>query len=202
MKKIITNNLFLRKMKESDITSEYVSSLNEKPIVKFTEARHQKWDEEKVRKYVKESNINDKQLIGIFLKGSCKHIGNIRLSNINKKHKRVELGIMIFGKSQWGKGYGTESLKEVVNYVFNDLKFHKICADYYSVNKASAKIFKKAGFEIEGVFKDHFLLDGTYVDSVRIAKINKSLLSEDTSHKTNKKRKEAFLKCKNKIKIL
>jgi RimJ/RimL family protein N-acetyltransferase len=45
-------------------------------------------------------------------------------------------------------------------------------ADYYAINTGSSKVFEKAGFSIEGVFKDHFMLDGKYIDSVRIAKIN------------------------------
>lgn len=76
-------------------------------------------------------------------------------------------------KSQWSKGYGTESLMAVCDYAFNEFQLHKICADYYSVNTASAKMFQKAGFETEGVFQDHFWLDGEYVNSVRIAKFNK-----------------------------
>ena len=69
---------------------------------------------------------------------------------------------MIWDKSQWSKGYGAESLTAVCNYAFNELKLHKIHADYYHLNDASAKMFKKAGFEIQGLFKDHFLLDGEF----------------------------------------
>jgi len=38
-------------------------------------------------------------------------------------------------------------------------------------------MFSKAGFEIEGIFKDHFYVgDGKYVDSVRIASVNNNSL--------------------------
>jgi len=180
MKKIITPDLYLRPLSIDDITPEYIDALNDKEVVKLTEARHQKWDEESVKKYVKDSNLEGQsQLAGIFLRKSGKHIGNIRLFNFSPRHKRVELGIMLFDKSQWSKGYGAQSLEAMANYVFSDLKLHKICADYYSVNVASAGMFKKAGFEIEGVYKEHFRLDGDYVDSVRIAKFNKTGDSED-----------------------
>ncbi len=180
MEKIITHNLYLRPLSISDITQEYINALNDDEVVKLTEARHQKWDEESVKRYVRESNFEGvSQLTGIFLRESDKHIGNIRLFNFSAKHKRAELGIMIFDKSQWSKGYGAESLMAITNYAFSELKLHKICADYYSVNVASSEMFKKAGFEIEGVFKEHFLLDGEHVDSVRIAKFNKPGDTED-----------------------
>lgn len=172
MKKIVTENLFLRQFIIADITQEYINALNDKEVVRLTEARHQQWDEESAKRYVQESNIEGvSQLIGIFLKEAGKHIGNIRLFNFGR-HNRAELSIMLWDKLQWSKGYGAESILAVGDYAFNDLKLHKICADYYSVNTASAKMFQKAGFEIEGVFQDHFVLDGEYVGSVRIAKFN------------------------------
>ncbi len=173
MEKIVRQNLYLRQFSVADITQDYINALNDQEVVGLTEARHQKWDEESVKKYVRESNVDGvSQLIGIFLRESAKHIGNIRLSNFSVRHRRAELGIMIWDKSQWSKGYGAESLMAITDYAFNELKLHKICADYYSINVASAKMFEKAGFEIEGIFKDHFLLDGEYVDSVHIAKFN------------------------------
>jgi ribosomal-protein-alanine N-acetyltransferase len=175
MKKIITQNLYLRPLEVSDITPEYINALNDPEVVRLTEARHQKWTEENVRKYVLDSNVEGvSQLFGIFLKESDKHIGNIRLFNFNEKHRRAELGIMLFDKSQWSRGYGTESIIAITDYAFNELKLHKICADYYALNNASARMFRKAGFQDEGVFKEHFWLDGEYIDSVRIAKFNKA----------------------------
>jgi RimJ/RimL family protein N-acetyltransferase len=171
--RIRTNNLLLKSFRAKDITDEYVNALNDKSIVGLTEARHKTWGYANVKKFVNQSvPKNGYLLVGIFLKENGKHIGNIRLVGISDQHKRAELGIMLFDKSQWGKGYGTESLNAVVDYAFKEMKLHRICADYYSVNAASAKIFEKAGFVIEGVFKDHFLLDGKFVDSVRVAKIS------------------------------
>ena len=173
MQKITTKNLYLRELLSDDITSEYIDALNDQEIVGLTEARHRTWSPDDVRKYVIESNKEwVSKLIGIFLKKTDKHIGNIRLFNFHNIHKRVELGIMIYDKSQWSKGYGTESLNAIGNYVFDILKYHKICADYCSINIASVRMFQKAGFVIEGLFKDHFFLNNRYVDSVRIARFN------------------------------
>ncbi len=173
MKKIITDHLYLRQLSIKDVSPKYIHALNDGEVVQFTGARYIKWNKGKILQYIRKSNSNGRSLlIGIFLKKVKKHIGNIRLFNFGRNHKRVELGIMIFDKFEWGNGYGTESLKAIVNYIFEELKLHRICADYYSVNKPSARIFEKAGFKIEGVFKDHFLLNGKYVDSIRVAKIN------------------------------
>lgn len=169
----ITLNLYLTNLMVRDITSLYIKALNDNEVVQFTEARHVKWNMRNVKQYLSDSfKSSSSQLIGIFLKQDDKHIGNIRLSSFSLIHKRVDLGIMIFDKTQWGKGYGTESINGIIRYVFTQLNIHKICADYYVVNIASAKIFKKAGFIREGVFHDHFFTKGKFVDSIRVVKYN------------------------------
>ena len=172
MKKIFSKNLFFRPLTTEDITKDYIRGLQDKEVVEFTEARYTRWTKSKVSDYVKTANVPfESQLIGIFLKKDRRHIGNIRLSGFSKTYKRVDLGIMIFNKKQWFKGYGTESLIAICDYILKVLRFHKICAGYYSINKGSHKMFKKAGFKVEGVLKDHYIFNSHYVDFIRVAKI-------------------------------
>ena len=174
MKRIFSKNLFLRPLKAEDVTKDYILGLQDEEVTKFTQAKYTRWTKNKVLDYVKNTNVPfQSQLIGIFLKENKKHIGNIRLLGFSKMHKRVNLGIMIFDKSQWFKGYGTESLTAICNYVFKVLGFCKICAGYYSINKASHKTFKKAGFKVEGIFKGHFIFDGRYTNFIIVAKIRR-----------------------------
>lgn len=178
-------DLFLRDLDVSDVSERYVDALNDPEVVRYTGARGQVWDLAKVMAYVQSSNLpGESQLLGIFVRingeqGTSQHIGNLRLFNFSVEHQRAELGIMVFDKSEWGKGRGTESLMLAADYVFDELGLHRIQADYYSVNTASARIFKKSGFKIEGVFKDHFFLEGAFVDSVRVAKV-KSISQESS----------------------
>lgn len=190
MRKLTTKNLCLRPLKPRDITAKYCQALNNPQIVGLTESRYKKWKKEEIIDYVKKANDLKKNslLIGIFLKNANKHIGNVRLHGFHAYNKRVELGIMIFDQNEWGKGYGTESLKVISRYVLNDLKLHKITAEYYSVNQASAKMFKKAGYQIEGVLKDHFLVNGKWIDAVRIAKF--SAPKPKTIHQNEKTKKK------------
>jgi len=179
MGKITTRRLVLRPLLVDDITPAYIDSLNDPEVVRYTEARHVTWTDQKVREYVRDSNFPGvSELIGIFLNHSGRHIGNIRLSNFSNIHRRVDLGIMIFDKTQWSKGYATDALVGVSRYVFGELRYHKICADYHAVHHSSARTFAKAGYRVEGIFKDHFVIDGEFVDSVRIALVNGKKSSE------------------------
>jgi ribosomal-protein-alanine N-acetyltransferase len=170
---IKTPRLLLRKFTKEDISQTYMNALNDHSIMGMTEARHVYWDMKNVEIFIEKSNTSDSILFSVIIDEFKKPIGNIRLFNIHPVHKRAEISLLFYDKSEWGKGYGTESVKAVVKYAFETLQLHRVIADYYSVNIASSKIFKKAGFNIEGVFKDHFFTkEMKFVDSIRIAIIN------------------------------
>lgn len=171
---IKTKNLSLRIFTIKDITPEYVKALNSKEVVGLTESRYRKWDSRSVRDYVEEkgNKTNCSLILGIFLKGGGKHIGNIRLHSFSAYNKRVEVGFLIWDHNEWGKGYITEALTSLFSYIFNSLNLHKIIIEYYSLNKATEKVTRNLGFRTEAVLKDHFLVDGKYIDAVRVAKIN------------------------------
>ncbi len=171
---IKTKNLHLRIFTIKDITPEYVKALNKKEVIGLTESRYRKWDMQSVKEYVRENAYkpHDSLMIGMFLKENGKHIGNIRLHSFSTYNKRVEVGFLIWDQNQWGKGYITEALKSLFSYVFNSLRLHKIVIEYYLLNKATEKVTKNLGFEIEAILKDHFIVDEQYIDAIRVAKIN------------------------------
>ncbi len=171
---IKTERLLLSKFIKEDINETYMNALNDYSIMGMTEARHINWNRLNAEKFIENSSTQDSLLFSVKLLDKNKHIGNIRLFNIHTVHKRAELSLLFYDKSEWGKGYATESIKAIVSFAFDNLKLHRVFADYYSTNLASSKIFEKSGFKIEGIFKEHFLTkEMKYVDSIRIAIINK-----------------------------
>lgn len=171
--KIELKRLYIRNFLTQDISENYLKGLNNNIVVGLTEARHKDWDMHSARNYIENASAeNNQMLIGAFLKSTDKHIGNIHLHTMSLYHKRVELGILLHDPTEWGKGYGTEFLLGVCKHVFLHLELRRICADYYSINKASARLFEKTGFEVEGIFKNHFFIKDRFCDSIRVAKLN------------------------------
>ena len=91
-------------------------------------------------------------------------IGIINLM-IQPIYKRGELGYWI-AKEYWGKGYGTEAAKCLMQYGFEEMELHKIFARAFSSNVGSYKIMQKIGLQYEGTLKEHVCRDGQYHDLV------------------------------------
>ena len=167
-----TKRLFIQQFRTEHITKNYLQALNQEQVVGLTEARHKVWCKKDVIEFISQANVPNKSyLFGVFVKSSSKPIGNVRLFNLHKIHRRAELSFMFYDQEEWGKGFATEALSSIVNFAFEDMNLHRIHADYYEKNLASSRVFEKLGFEIEGIYKDHFLYQNTYVNSIRVGRI-------------------------------
>lgn len=83
---------------------------------------------------------NEKCTCGIFEKGNPEMIG-LCLFLINENDEQ-ELGYR-FKVNYWGKGYGTETTKGMLNYYFKVLNVDKVTADVNIENVGSVKILNK-----------------------------------------------------------
>ncbi len=95
-----------------------------------------------------------------------KIIGTCGLRNIDWFSRRGILGISIFNKNFWRKGYGTESLNLFLEYVFTVLGLHRIKSCVYAYNEGSLALHKKCGFVQEGVERSATYKRGEYHDVV------------------------------------
>lgn len=81
------------------------------------------------------------------------------------------LGYSIAQQHQ-GKGMMFEVLESAIEHVFNELKLHRIMANYILTNHKSAVLLTKLGFEKEGLAKSYLKIAGQWQDHVLTAKLN------------------------------
>ncbi len=123
---------------------------------------------ERLKNYIdKYNNSSEGILLGIFLKKSKKHIGNITLHQIDWRNRHAEIGIFIGNKKARGKGHATQAISLMVEHAFSKLNLRKLYTGMIKGNEASKKVFEKVGFKVEGVLREHFYLNGKYYDSYR-----------------------------------
>lgn len=72
------------------------------------------------------------------------------------------LSIEIYNQSARGKGIGTEAIKLVIKYAFEDLKYHKVYLRVLDINTNAIKCYEKCGFKREGIDREGALINGVY----------------------------------------
>ena len=164
--KIKVNEKLLQKtLKVDDVSKKYVDWSNDCNFTKHTEQRYCQHKSESISDFVlRKYNLENDLLFEIFL-GKL-HIDNFKLGPINWKHMKTEVSFFKGDKSILRKGVATECLLSVIKYAINKLDLKKIITSYYKKNAASAKVFKKSGFKIEGVKRKEFICEGKRVNSI------------------------------------
>jgi len=176
---IIGEKLYLRGLTRSDLQGDYFDWLNDREVTKFLDSGVFPNSEKKMEEYFHTTILSTNNvMLAIIDKKLDKHIGNIKLGPINWITRIAPLGIMIGNKEFWGKGYGTEAIRLVLDYAFKRLNLHKVIAGIAAVHQASIKAFQKAGFKIEGRVESQFFFEGEYYDSLYLGITKEHFLPE------------------------
>jgi len=78
-----------------------------------------------------------------------------------------------------GKGLMYEAVKAGISHVFNEMKLHRIMANYIPTNERSGNLLKKLGFAVEGYARDYLLINGNWQDHIMTSLTNHNLKTED-----------------------
>ena len=97
-------------------------------------------------------------------------IGVIDVTDFEPMHARAEIGISLLREEQ-GKGYASEALSLVCDYVFTFLHFKQLNAHILANNTESLNLLHRAGFVDCGLLKEWWRVSGDYQDMVLLQKI-------------------------------
>ena len=89
----------------------------------------------------------------IALKPERRMIGSCGFHLFDRRHQRAEIGYELHS-DYWRRGIMSEAVGAVLGFCFDRLGAHRVEADVVEGNAASAALLKKAGFTLEGVWRD------------------------------------------------
>lgn len=71
--------------------------------------------------------------------------------------------------SHHGRGIGTRAIGLVVDRVFEQTPLHRLMASIATENVPSRRLVERLGFKLEGVFREHFVIQGRRIDQAQYA---------------------------------
>jgi len=101
-------------------------------------------------------------------KGNEIPIGIVALINIDYKNRNAECIIDIGEKEYWGKGFGSEGLKLLLDYVFYEMNLHRVSLKVFSFNDRALRLYTKIGFQQEGSSRQSLFRDGEWHDIIHM----------------------------------
>jgi len=160
--KIKGKHVVLSNFAEEDITDSYINWLNDSDVIKFSNQRFIKHDYLSCKKYFDSFNNSENLFISIKLTGSNKMIGT--MTAYFSHHQTVDVGIMIGEKSKWGKGYGSDAWKTLLQWLKENNNIRKITAGTLAINFEMLKLLEDSGMHLEAVRKSQEVVNGKAED--------------------------------------
>jgi len=111
---------------------------------------------------------------GIVEKSSNNFIGYFGFWRMIPEHCRAEIGYAL-NPEYWSNGYMTETVKTLVEYGFSKIKLHSIEANVNPDNMSSIKLLEKIGFKKEAYFRENYLFNNKFYDSIIYSLLEKDL---------------------------
>lgn len=180
--RLMSNRIILRHFKDSDIETFWKYRSNSEV------AKYQSWENYTrdqgvifVNEQIKsEPNVPDTWFqMAIELKETGEMIGDCALHTLFDDSTQVEIGYTLDIKHQ-KKGYATEAICCLLDYVFNVLKKHRVVAITDVRNYSSIKLLERIEMRREGHFIKNIWFKGEWGDEFLYA-----MLDEEWNDKNN-----------------
>ncbi|MGH3914714.1 MAG: GNAT family N-acetyltransferase, partial [Pseudonocardiaceae bacterium] len=96
------------------------------------------------------------------------------LNQFDPANESASYRVWLAGPHLFGRGYGTEITRLVVDYALHTVGLHRLSLGVYDFNPRAQRVYEKCGFRHEGVQRDALRWDGQWHDELLM-----SILSTD-----------------------
>ncbi len=127
-----------------DLINEYLEMVNDiERVAQYIGNRRTPYSYEEELDFITGKLEENAVIFSMIENSSNDFIGNIELMDINDEGG--ELGIAITAKKQ-DMNYGTEAIKKMIEYGFNNLGLKRIFLKVYPNNERAIHVYEKCGF--------------------------------------------------------
>lgn len=158
-KKLETERLILRKGSVNDAEEIFNNYCTDPLVTKYvTWDVHKSIDDSiKYLKHFEESYSKEHSYNWLIEdKGINQVVGAIAAIHVDVKNGTIEIGYCL-GSKWWNKGYMTEVLKEVIQFLFEEVGVETIYAEHWADNPSSGKVMLKSGMKYEGSLRNRLI---------------------------------------------
>jgi RimJ/RimL family protein N-acetyltransferase len=96
-------------------------------------------------------------------------IGTCAFSQLDGDNGSALYHITIGESDAWGRGYGTEATRLMVDHAFGTLGLHRIALFVFEFNERAIRAYQRVGFVVEGRSRESVWRDGRWWDELAMS---------------------------------
>lgn len=146
-----------------DLIDDYLVMVNDKELQRCISNNERVYSREDEVNWVKSKLEKGAHVFSMISKEDGSYIGNVELMDV--ENGSAEVGLCITMGMQ-NKHYGTEALKRIIEYAFNDVGLNTLTAVIFSNNVRSLHNAEKMGFRRCGIAENVKEENGISIDDI------------------------------------
>jgi RimJ/RimL family protein N-acetyltransferase len=170
--------VLLRPMKEDDIARQH--EFNQDPELYVLDSTYPRVSPlERAQAFYESRTKYDENIAPFAIEADGKYIGSCSLMDLQNRHGNLELGIMIGDRDYWGRGYGRDAVRLLLDYGFRYLGARRIVLTTHAKNERAIRCYLACGFVEEGRPRKAVWIDGEYTDLVEMSILHEEWQARD-----------------------
>lgn len=131
---------------------------------------HTEFTQEQIREWLaSRADAHDRADWAIIRSTDDAYVGEVVLNDLDPHNESMGFRISLSAQGLFGKGYGSEATKAVVDYGLQVVGLHRISLEVVDFNTRAQRVYEKVGFHSEGLLRDAWYWDGEWSDVVVMA---------------------------------
>jgi len=161
----------LRRVDPANDVEDRYRWMNDPAVVDTLGMRPGRLSRDQVRQYLDASAKSSEGFVewAIEALDTGRHIGGCAIRDFDHVSHSAELGIAIGEAEYRGRGYGTDTIRLLVQIGFEQFNLNRIWLKAHADNLRGIRCYMKAGFTQEGVLRQEGFINGRYFDTVVLA---------------------------------
>jgi RimJ/RimL family protein N-acetyltransferase len=108
-------------------------------------------------------------------------VGAIDLHGVDYRNGSTSLGIVIGDPADTGQSYGSDALRTLLTFGFDQLRLERIELEVYAFNEPARRMYERVGFVHEGTSRHGLYTDGAFHDVHRMAVLREEWVARSPS---------------------
>ena len=160
--------VLLRPMKRDDIARQH--EFDQDPELYGLDSTYPRVSPlERAQAFYESRTKDDENIAPFAIEAEGEYIGYCSLMDLQNRHGNLELGIMIGDRAYWGRGYGRDAVRLLLDYGFRYLGARRIGLTTHAKNERAIRCYLACGFVEEGRPRKAAWIEGEYTDLVEMS---------------------------------
>lgn len=108
----------------------------------------------------------DAAVVPLIIEVDGRAVGDINLFEMDTRNAVAAIGLSVWRPEDRGKGFGTDAMRALIRWAFDQQNLHRIELSVDPRNEAALHVYTKLGFVQEGRRREAHFSDGCYVDDI------------------------------------